>query len=213
MKTLYVGDVHGEAGRLKELLRYARKIGEYDRCVQVGDLDTDETAPFDFTQDWGRFYYIEGNHDNYTKLNPHRHIPRGSIGNGVLYIGGAWSIDRLYRVAGHNWFPDEQLTYSQFDRILNHPKLSTVHTMVCHDTISSCYPLLGVDMYASSENWHPQALESIFDVCKPSVYIHGHHHTRRDYTYKGCEFHCLSTLSYYGKHRVMAMYNECTITI
>lgn len=213
MKTLYIGDVHGENTRLKELLRYTRKITDYDKAIQVGDLDTDERNHFDFNQDLGEFYYIEGNHDNYTRLNSQRLIPRGSIIDGVLYIGGAWSIDRIYRVAGYNWFPDEQLSYQQFDNIINDPKLSTVHTMICHDTISSCYKYLGIELFDSPENIHHISLQNIFEICKPSLYIHGHHHIRKSYSYNNCEFHCLSTLSYYGKHRVKAMYDNCTILI
>lgn len=54
-------------------------------------------------------------------------------GKSVLVIGGAYSIDKLYRLeCGYNWFEDEQLTKDEQDYIYNKYKDKHVDIILSH---------------------------------------------------------------------------------
>lgn len=214
-KTLFIGDIHGEWGKLKRLLSvFDAQRSEPYNIVQVGDFgiynDSNGRCSFDYKRD---ISFVEGNHEDYVLLrgqssfgNAH-HIKRGHYDNGTLYIGGGFSCDHMSRTVGVDWFPQEELSYREFNHIMSID--TAVHTIVAHDTIYSQYSQLidGV-IYP---NQHAQMLEAIFDKFRPSRWIHGHHHKRLDYTYNGCQFHSLDTVSSYKRSQVRRMIDKCTL--
>ena len=88
----YIGDIHGKLWEYQSLLTC-----EYP-TVQVGDFGAGfRVIPeFDPKDRW-----IRGNHDDPTiaRANPNW-IPDGTVEGKIMYIGGAWSIDRAYRIPG-----------------------------------------------------------------------------------------------------------------
>ena len=55
--------------------------------------------------------FIRGNHDDPQACREHPYwIKDGLIENDIMYIGGAWSIDREYRTEGVSWWRDEELS-------------------------------------------------------------------------------------------------------
>ena len=135
MKTLIVGDVHGEFGRLNILINKEKP----DIILQCGDFGW-------FPKDHGSFwigstgkrhiwdqyclknsntkiYWCDGNHEDHEDLEIRRnggdskevmsnvfYQPRRSYitlpdGKTVLFMGGAYSVDNKFRTAGRDWFP------------------------------------------------------------------------------------------------------------
>lgn len=191
--TIFIGDIHCEK-------QYLNPDFFERNSIQVGDLCL---KPY---HKYARYsqprYFICGNHDYYPELkeNWHKpyevtkygvktnlfHIPRGFVDNGVLFIGGGYSIDNYLRMEGIDWWQfREQLTYAQLDRI---GQISEkINIVVSHDCPESCYDLLG-NKSPYIQNGHSRSLQNIFEKFSPNLWIHGHHHISLKYKHNGCEF-------------------------
>ena len=103
----------------------------------------------------------------------------------VLTIGGAYSVDKYYRLANKwQWFPNEQLNENErfqiYEHLLAHLENSSVDFVLTHtapikfeptELFLSCIDQESVDK--SMENW----LQTIYDVLPDSCcWIFGHYH-------------------------------------
>lgn len=192
--TVFIGDIHCEKRGLDPTFFTANTI-------QVGDLclfPYHKQARYDAPR-----YFIEGNHDCYPQLRENNsspyevtkygvktnlfHIPRGFVDNGVLFIGGGFSIDNRFRIDGRDWFSArEELTYAQMDRIANIDQ--KIDVVIAHDCPSAIYKnFLNID----EQGGHSKSLQLIFEKFLPSLWIYGHHHTHRIDKHYCCKFICL----------------------
>lgn len=171
--------------------------------IQIGDLCLN---PY---HKWARFdaprFFIDGNHDYFPQLNtnasrPYQvsrygvqtnlyHIPRGYWDNGVLFIGGANSIDRNFRIEGRDWFAEESLSYGQIDRILNikHP----VHTIISHECPLYFWERAFTYQWYEHINTVTKDLNLILQEFNPKRWIFGHHHVSLTKEIDGCLYTCL----------------------
>ena len=106
------------------------------------------------------------------------------LGNRTLVIGGAYSVDKFYRLANHwTWFADEQLTqwemdacyrnaveYPYFDLILTHTCPRSVQPT---DLFLSCIDQSMVD--SSMEIW----MDKLFSQLNIELHLFGHYHADR----------------------------------
>jgi predicted phosphodiesterase len=128
----FLGDIHGD----HKALETADKHFVNEGCVagiQVGDLGWYPwTVPYfntlQLTLPW---YWIDGNHEYYPYLANYTevtevvknlfYVPRGVSleldGRRILFMGGAGSVDKAYRTAGKDWFPEEDITDEQLARV------------------------------------------------------------------------------------------------
>lgn len=198
MNTRFIGDIHGKPEWFKSIMT--------PNSIQVGDLDLYGYANWSFDDD-NRFF-IDGNHDNFSILNPDRinlqeinkglhYIPRGYVSGKTLFIGGAISIDQRSRTPGHSWYYEEALTQRQFMKIMNIDQ--EIEVMVTHDC-----PALAFYFFNENKNsdldqltWPMRkALNEIADKFRPNLWIFGHHHINMDFTIDGCRFVCLAEGAY-----------------
>jgi hypothetical protein len=136
VKPIYIlGDVHGQFARLRE------NIDKYDLrdcyIICVGDLGIGFQHPAKGelsgcrtlnTFFLGRnihFMSIRGNHDDPQYFNGPNRIELSNLrllpdyhaetfnGERFLFVGGAVSIDRLYRVEGRSYWPNEVFVYDE----------------------------------------------------------------------------------------------------
>src|SRR5665213_1502007 len=106
MKTRIIGDVHGRT------LGYLNRITNVERSIQVGDFGfgfgTKGEAKFIdslIDQMPGEHLIIRGNHDSPLEIAKSSHyIPDGTVKGSTMFIGGASSIDREYRMPGVDWW-------------------------------------------------------------------------------------------------------------
>lgn len=215
-KTLFVGDIHGDTKALIRLTKYAMRLQKIERVIQVGDFSID---PADYELHWPfdiPLWFIAGNHDHYHALSqgvnlaPNvRYIKRGEIVDGILFVGGAYSVDKDLRVPGVDWFPEEQMSYEEWLVMLS--TKTVIKIMVCHDTVSSVYHRFGLEDVNWTKNTHSVGLDMIFNQVKPFLYIHGHHHKRLTYEHNDCIFESLGTTSHYKRSQLRRAAYHCTV--
>lgn len=186
-KIRFIGDVHAKIDK------YIPLTYNIEKSVQLGDMG----AGFvDIPVFHAGCRWIRGNHDNPKIAFEHpRCIRDGTVEGDIMYLGGAWSIDRAYRTEGVDWWPDEELSILELDNcistaIAQHPKI-----MVTHD----CPEVVLKDLFGyihTFPNRTSQALNTIYDYCKPDIWIFGHHHQNVDMVVGRTRFICLDELKY-----------------
>jgi len=175
--------------------------------IQIGDcclIPYDKWAKYDKPR-----FMIAGNHDFFPQLNmeatkPYEievstggklvktnlfHIPNGYYSNGVLFIGGANSIDKHLRTEGIDWFREESLTYKQMDNIMNIEE--HIHTVISHecpmDLWKHFFP------YQPHEfNTVARDLDLVLKKFKPRRWVFGHHHSSFTQKIDDCLYTCLN---------------------
>lgn len=191
----FIGDIHGLNRQYLNIV---------DRSpyptIQIGDFGagfvenpiTDEQAKL--------HRFIRGNHDDPSKCRHRKNwIVDGTFEDNMVFIGGASSIDKAYRTEGVSWWPDEQLSYSELNDIIDQVRVIQPEIIVSHecpDFIADwiCY-LQGHRKYADDKVTR-DALQSIYEYYRPKLHIFGHWHTDIDTTIDGTRFICLNELSY-----------------
>lgn len=181
-----IGDVHGK------VLGYEKIIRNCDKSIQVGDFG------FQREHDWHvanidplRHKINFGNHDDTRYLDyPY------SMGNwswdpvsGIMTIRGADSIDRSRRKEGLDWFPNEQLSYTEMSDIIDTYILYKPRILITHDCPQSlCTELFHI----RDKTLTRSGLQTMLDMHQPELWIFGHHHRSRNIQWNGTRFICLA---------------------
>jgi len=136
--------------------------------------------------------FIDGNHEDHRWLNslpvndfglrqlsPHViHLPRGGAvrvnDKLIVGLGGARSIDRKRRVEGVSWFPEETITFDDFERARAHGRASLLLT---HEAPDAPWLHGGVDHVSKIVSEEQRRyVEDLRRALEPTMLIHGHHH-------------------------------------
>lgn len=208
-----VGDIHGG---FNEYSFYALGVGRTrhmgdpvppEHSVQVGDFGIGFYTEYwhESVRDWMRVHtghrFIRGNHDDpaMCKTMP-GYIPDGTIEGDVMYIGGAWSIDHALRTEGKDWWPDEELSMEELDRLVGVYREAKPRVMITHD----CPQIISWEMFVSRGTaWAgkkqyktrtAQAFQSMWEYHQPEFHFFGHWHETRELTLNGTRFVCLGEL-------------------
>lgn len=151
-----------------------------------------------------RLWWVDGNHENHEKLQRWPlagdgtrpitdriiHLPRGLrwqwAGVRFLALGGAYSVDRMARVPGREWWEQETLTRRQVHQA---QAGGPVDVMVSHDCPAVVQipgiddrprpDWIAVDDYRRSVQ-HRKLLDQVVKVVRPRRIFHGHYHHRHD---------------------------------
>jgi len=205
MKVQLLGDIHGQSTILK-------KIDHDPPIIQLGDLNLLgydnwywhghlDKYKFEYP-----FFFIDGNHDNFSLLNPDSnriekikenlfYIPRGFKSGDCMFIGGADSIDvgmRYYRhyrkdqfVETYDWFEEEQISHEQSERILD--MVAGIKAFITHEA-----PLSYIEKQMHCYRKPSQVfLDTVFEIAKPKIWFHAHYHKSMRKKYKNCWFYSL----------------------
>lgn len=207
MKTLFLGDIHGDWATLNDV--FQRRLYREIPIIQIGDLGLGFSLKYDYfnhrTGLWetkigskdpekfpDRFRFIRGNHDNPEAC---RRYPNymGDYGvdsqTGIFYMSGAKSIDRDNRTIGIDWWDDEELSTFELQKAIDlyaqtKPKIVISHA--CPSTIAK--------MLSSWKEFHGSktetALEMMWSNSKPKVWIFGHWHMAWRKNVLGTKFIC-----------------------
>lgn len=182
----FIGDVHAKWEAYLPLTQGVDSI-------QVGDFG----AGFrDIPALDSRARFIRGNHDNPEVCRSHPNwIADGTLENNILYIGGAYSIDRAWRTAGVDWWPDEEIAYQDWDRIISIAEKFKPRVIVTHDCPNALIPILfpfALPIVSRTQ----QALDIIFGLHQPEYWLFGHWHQNKDKKVNGTRFICLNECKY-----------------
>lgn len=208
MKRL-IGDVHGKYGPYKKILKESPHP-----TIQVGDLgvgffkwphgEPAVNPPYDLMVEGGH-RFIRGNHDNPAVCSRHTQwIKDGTVEGDVMFIGGALSIDSMYRVEGFSWWPKEELSIEELNQLVDKylevkPRVMITHE--CPEEVSEALlqtiPLIPNGGTKSSPDFASrtrQAFQSMWSAHSPEIWVFGHWHVPFDHTLRGTRFKCLPEL-------------------
>lgn len=200
MEIRFIGDVHRKWTRFKNIIK------DCDRSLQVGDFGvgfinpvTDKPysgPPYD-CMTRGEHFFIRGNHDNPAACKRHKlWIPDGGIAFGddrFFCLGGSLSIDKDRRTQGYDWWPDEELQYGQLVEMIDLYEERKPRFVVTHDCPTNVIALV-MNIYDDGCRTR-KALQNMFEIHKPDLWVHGHFHHDYHMVYKGTEFLGLGELS------------------
>lgn len=193
-----IGDVHG---KYKHYHKIIRKNNKYPHTVQLGDFgfnyDTLKNV------DPKHHVFIGGNHDNYDKV---KSVPNylGDFGymadfNGVdfFFYRGAYSIDRIYRTVGIDWWENEQNNIEAFmaaRELYSSIKPDIVLTHDCPSDIAAQMLKPGDRVFENNTSW---ALQEFLNIHQPKLWLFGHWHRSKIIQYGKTKFVCLDELETY----------------
>lgn len=201
----WIGDVHGH------FRQYKRIIADCPASIQVGDLgigfrycgdarDGEFMAnpPYD-AMVAGNHRFIKGNHDNPSACRKHTQcIKDGTVEGDIMYIGGALSIDRQWHTEGYDWWPDEELSISELNTLVDVYATAKPRVMVSHDCPETIARLMMAQDGSKIEmpSRTRQALQSMLEIHRPEIWLFGHWHVSLDKVIDGTRFVCLAELEY-----------------
>ena len=195
---IYIGDVHGKYGPYKQIIK------DCQASIQVGDMGVGffrsdgrphTNPPFDHMTKNGRNHrFIRGNHDNPDVCSRHKQwIPDGSLEGDHMFIGGAFSIDKAYRTAGLDWWPDEELSWQRLCDMALAAKIHGPRVIVSHDCPKSI--IQHMHSHHLFDNSRTQeGLQLLYEEWQPEYWIYGHHHKSFKYKEGKTTFICLAEL-------------------
>lgn len=204
MKLTCIGNVNSKFDRYKKI------IAKYPNTIQVGDMGvgfrkTQGIRAGEFTQNpphyamlAGNQRFIRGNHDNPGVCKRHSQwISDGTIENGAMFVGGALSIDKMYRQEGYNWWPDEELSQKELWDMTEVYCFEKPRIMITHD----CPSEVGKILLAESEGFFNkllsrtcQAFQSMWSTHSPELWVFGHWRYSFDRVLNSTRFICLNKL-------------------
>ena len=152
----------------------------------------------------GNHRFIRGNHDDPGRCRKEMcgWIPDGTVENGVMFIGGAYSIDSQWRTEGEDWWRDEECDWGQFYDFMDIYEKEKPRVMITHDCpteisyrmfVSKSKSVLGNTMITTRTG---QALQSMFEMHQPEHWFFGHWHHTDSCVVNGTKFQCLAELDY-----------------
>lgn len=207
MRTLITGDVHNEFHILNQLINKKRPDGVFC-CGDFGYWP--KFARHNYAQplskiklqgaEWVR--WCDGNHEDFWSLKEREqdeiepgiiYMPRGSTftlpdGRVVLFMGGAHSIDKMYRKLGYDWFPDEEITQSDFQNLPD-CKVDIFITHTCPNEFVN-----DLRKFYTEKDYEPsnQALSELWKIYQPDLWFFGHWHHYRELTLGHTKCYALS---------------------
>ena len=212
--TIYrlIGDVHGKFSRYKTILQNSPY-----KTIQVGDMgvgftnshgENSANPPYDAMVAGGH-RFIRGNHDNPAVCKRHsQYIADGTVINGIMFVGGALSIDKAYRIEGQSYWADEELSAHDLNMVVDIYYTAKPEIMITHECPETIAEIMVGSIDPKTKMFSPgkldprfasrtrQAFQSMFELHQPKLWAYGHWHVPFDQVVNGTRFVCLPELAY-----------------
>lgn len=220
MKIRFIGDIHADWAEYYSILNTP---GDYDYSIQVGDYGVFPgfTGNFIVNEDgqdvwryntqiltentWIKYptsfgdnhYFIRGNHDHPRAIKYIQgFLEDGTIfKNSIFCLGGARSIDQHRRTEEVSWWRDEECSSREFEEYIDRYEKIKPDFVVTHDFPESVTEKL-FTRYPENVPITRAALQVMFNIHKPKLWIGGHWHRRADANIDGTRFICLGINEY-----------------
>lgn len=204
MKILLVGDTHGDM----EWIRYCFELAaanKYDKIFQLGDFGywsdgfLDKIA-VEIKKTNIPFYWLDGNHEDFRLLKKWNYQKFDSfieMRDGLFYsprahswkwegltfmsLGGAYSIDRNWRVLGESWFTQEEITERDISNALLMDKVDVLLSHDVPDFANIDAEFIRRNRYYIKSHvsyLHRTYLDRVVSNIYPNWVFHGHYHIR-----------------------------------
>lgn len=202
--SFIVSDIHGNfTGLFKDLLKY-----HYNCKVFVSGDCGFGFYKFNFYKNMFtrynpmlakkniKVYFMRGNHDdpkyfseqllkfdNLILLNDYEII------DNILFVGGAISIDRMYRVDNRDYWVDEKIIEKDFDT-------NNVEIVISHEAPLKANPIVRKDILINDEltkdiDESRTILQNIFDKVNAKKWYYGHYHIYKTENIGNTEVTCI----------------------
>jgi len=193
MKYTVIGDVHG---KLQEFFKIV-KDSQYP-CLQIGD--------FGFSKQWDILYSRDDINDSMVKIimGNHDYLPYlhtkysmgdyGKVGDHSFFFRGAFSIDKLHRFYGIDWFPNEELSYLESCDLLDEYTIQKPRIIISHECPECVSKIIIEPNNQFMKTATSSLAQQMYTIHKPDLWIFGHHHKSFDETIGGTRFICLNEL-------------------
>lgn len=203
-----IGDTHGQWAHLRDCWETLAAAG-CTTAISVGDFGM---WPHCWPPKAGyhmETLIIDGNHEHFWWMNQRGwfksdkpvkiakgclYVPRGTVlqvdNRNILFMGGAESIDRMNRITGADWFPEESITSREFERALTACEGLEIDTVISHDCPTS---FIATSEFPAQmeENSTRAALDALLAEVSPSYWYFGHHHISCKGKVLGCKWECV----------------------
>lgn len=210
-KPLYfLGDHHGEYQAINNIIKHNDMKDCY--ILHVGDggegfipFERKQQRQYEYHNNFFkgrgiRYFSIRGNHSNPEHFKGNVNLSNFTLledysvltynNKTIQLIGGAISLDRVYRKQGVSYWEDEPINFDA-------AKCKEVDVLITHSAPNWCFPYgLNNDIV---KRWcsldskllqdlteERELLAKVFDLCKPSVYAYGHFHMSHIEHIKNC---------------------------
>ncbi len=202
---IYVaGDTHGDIDYKKLLALKEENVTFDDFLIICGDMGicwSPELLPYflSFYRDIGcTIIFVDGNHENFDMLNSYQlveykgaimhqiddhifHILRGEImtleDKTFLCIGGACSIDKMYRKLHISWWPEEEITSHDINNAICN--LEKVNNKVDYVITHCCDSKTVVKAFGFKRDVCTDQLSFIDKIVDYKNWFFGHYHFDR----------------------------------
>lgn len=124
-----------------------------------------------------------------------------------MFIGGAQSIDKAYRVEDFSWWPDEELSIKELGCLTDlyierKPRIMVTHD--CPEEVATAILATILISGPTKTEFHSrtrQAFQAMFSAHSPDLWIFGHYHIPFDHILhagreKGTRFICVPMDAY-----------------
>jgi len=173
--------------------------------IQVGDMGIFTDNCFAGLPVMAQHRFIRGNHDNPELCRAHPNY-LGDYGylsaQDIFFLSGGWSIDVDFRTPGIDWWRDEELTTQELQSAIDLYEQSKPRIVVSHEcpTAVKAATLRAVahqnrNSWGDKATYHSRtelALQAMFELHQPEVWIYGHYHVRCEIVEQGTRFNCLN---------------------
>lgn len=202
MKIIIVGDVHADWYNLNNLIKNEKP----DIILQVGDFGywpNFNQYSLKYIQNGDtKIYFCPGNHEDWNALGKIKNIEiapnifymkKGTTltlpdGRTVLFIGGADSVDKNWRIKGKTWFPQEIIYPEDIENI----KLDTAPDIIISHTCPEEFKMTGLQIFDKLHDPSRPLLSRLLKKYKPKEWYFGHWHEFRQGDFEGCKWMALN---------------------
>ena len=187
---LLIGDVHGKIDSYWKILQTPEYQNE--KSIQLGDFGFKKQHMWHIRNvDNSRHKVLFGNHDDYSFVNCNHSLGHYGVYEDIFFIRGAFSIDRAYRMDGIDWWPEEEMSWKDWNSCIDLFQKVKPRIVISHD----CPAVARKEMWKIyDKSITSEGLQACLEMHQPDKWFYGHHHYSKTSIIENVSFQCLAEL-------------------
>lgn len=185
-KVRFIGDIHSN------YQEYLNIISDSEYSIQVGDFGIGFNRNPIEMYDTDNHRFIRGNHDYpFGCAHEPNWIHDGLVediegtDDKIMFIGGAYSIDKEWRTQGIDYWHDEELSYNDLSILIDKYILVKPKVLIAHEVPGFLTRYFNRKIFDIPSRTR-DALDEMFKYHTPKLMISGHWHFQFDQIINGC---------------------------